>query len=55
MSEREDVWNRCDVCGRFIPMEDFENGRAYRHLVTPDSEHTREEWETLCYKHLSNV
>ncbi len=23
-------WNRCDVCGRFIAMEDFDNGMAIR-------------------------
>jgi hypothetical protein len=44
---RRDQWNRCDVCGRFIAFEDFENG-AVRRLVTPDAEGTREEYETLC-------
>lgn len=45
-----DPWNRCDVCGRFIAMKEFDKG-ALRQLVTPDSEFTREEWETLCIEH----
>jgi len=45
-----DPWNRCDVCGKFIAMEDFDNG-AIRHMITPDSDRSREEWETLCIKH----
>jgi hypothetical protein len=45
-----DPWNRCDVCGKFIAMRDFEKG-AVRHMVTPDSDRSREEWETLCLKH----
>jgi hypothetical protein len=40
-------WNRCDVCGRFIPYEHFD-GRATRRLGTPDSDYTSETWETLC-------
>jgi hypothetical protein len=44
------IWNRCDVCGRFIAIADFDNGAVYR-LVSPDSEFTRETWETLCRKH----
>ena len=50
-----DQWNRCDVCGKFIALEDFyaapEYGPAIRRLVYPDSEFTRETWETLCMKH----
>jgi hypothetical protein len=45
-----DPWNRCDVCGRFIALDDFDNG-AVRNLEYPDSEFTRESWETLCIKH----
>jgi hypothetical protein len=46
----EEIWNRCDVCGRFIAFDDF--GRAaVRRLVYPDSEFTRETWETLCRAH----
>jgi len=44
------VWNRCDVCGKFIALKDFDNG-AIRTLLTPDSELTKETYETLCIKH----
>lgn len=45
-----DPWNRCDVCGKFIAMADFDKG-AIRHMVTPDAYGTRETWETLCIDH----
>jgi hypothetical protein len=45
-----DTWNRCDVCGKFIALDDFDNG-AIRELITPDSHLSSEEWETLCKKH----
>lgn len=45
-------WNRCDVCGQFIAMSDFNKG-ARRKLVYPASELTSETWETLCVKHSS--
>jgi len=45
-----DIWNRCDECGRFIAFEDFDAG-AVRRLVYPDSELTRETFETLCRIH----
>jgi hypothetical protein len=47
---KNDPWNRCDVCGKFIAMDDFDKG-AVRYCVTPDSEFSRETWETLCVKH----
>lgn len=40
------TWNRCDVCGRFIGMKEFEQGAAIRNLVTPDSWYSDEEYET---------
>ena len=46
----DEKWNRCDVCGRFIALEDFERG-AVRNLVYPDSDRTSETWETLCCRH----
>ena len=46
----EDKWNKCDVCGRFIAIDDFGRG-AVRLLVTPDSEFTKETYETLCRLH----
>ena len=39
-------WNRCDICGQFIALDDFEAGRAIRRELTPDSEYSRETWET---------
>lgn len=47
----DDKWNRCDVCGKFISMQDFQDGKALRHLLTPDSDRSREEFETLCSEH----
>ena len=45
-----DPWNRCDACGKFIAMGDFDKG-AVRHMLTPDAYGTHETWETLCIKH----
>lgn len=45
------TWNKCDVCGRFISMRDLETGNAIRRLITPDSEYTKETYETLCAEH----
>lgn len=42
---------RCDVCGRFIPVEHLASGMALRKLLTPDSEHSMETYETLCQEH----
>ena len=44
-------WNRCDICGEFIAMKQFDIGKAIRRMLTPDSEYTGEEYETLCPKH----
>ena len=49
-----DLWNRCDVCGRFIPMADFGSG-AIRRLIYPDSDRTEETWETLCRRHADSA
>ena len=48
---KRDCFNRCDVCGRFIPFRHFENGRAIHRMVTPDSEVSSEKFETLCAEH----
>jgi len=45
------AWNRCDVCGRFIPFWHFEKGLAVRRLETPDSHLSRETYDTLCRLH----
>lgn len=43
----EPLWNRCDMCGKFIALNDFDAG-AIRRLLTPDSDWSREQYETLC-------
>ena len=50
MNEGNDKWNRCDICGKFISYNDFENG-AIRKLIEPDSDYSTECWETLCRIH----
>jgi hypothetical protein len=49
-NEGDHYWNKCDACGRFISFDEFEAG-AIRRLVYPDSDYTRETWETLCSAH----
>lgn len=49
MKKRE-LWNRCDICGKFIAYNDFDKG-ALRRLDTPDSAYSSETYETLCVKH----
>jgi len=44
-------WNRCAVCGRFVPYDDFVTGKATNTLVTPESLITRETFEVLCRDH----
>ncbi len=41
---------RCDICGQFISNADIKQGRALRQMVTPDSQFTHEDYETLCEK-----
>lgn len=41
-------WSRCDACGKYIPLRDIESGMATRKLITPDSEFSEEEFDTLC-------
>lgn len=45
-------WNRCDICGRFIPYEDFASGDATNIMVLPDSDLSTETWETYCRIHV---
>ena len=53
MSKKADLWNRCDVCGRFIRIRDFDTGKAkaVRKMDTPDSAYGTESYTTLCRKH----
>ncbi len=46
-----DLWNKCDICGRFISFKDFKSGRALRMMISPDSEFSSEDYETLCFAH----
>lgn len=39
---------KCNGCGRFVSDESLGNGTASHRLITPDSDYTFEEWETLC-------
>jgi hypothetical protein len=39
-------WNRCDVCGQFIAIEEFVDGGAIRRLREPDSDLGVEKWDT---------
>jgi hypothetical protein len=48
------VWNRCDECGRFIALDDFDSG-ATHCLVLPDSDYTSETYETLCKRHADSA
>ena len=43
---------RCDACGRFIPWQDLDDGTASRTLITPDSDYSKETYETLCRVHV---
>lgn len=46
-----DLWNKCDVCGKFIPFRDIEDGIAVRKLLAPESWGQEDEYETLCRDH----
>lgn len=48
---RNDSWNKCDECGKFIPYADLEAGKALRVLLEPSSFFGEESWVTLCRKH----
>ncbi len=37
---------KCDLCGKFIGLDEFDNGTARRKLVQPDNEFGGEEYET---------
>lgn len=51
MSHREKPWNRCDDCGKFIPLGDFVTGAASRKMTDVDSSFSAETYETLCKRH----
>jgi hypothetical protein len=46
---KREVWNRCDYCGKFIALADFDaDSGAIRKLVGDPSQ---EDFLTLCQKH----
>ena len=49
----KDIWNKCDVCGKFISLQNFIDGDAKRKVITTDIEYTSEEYETLCKNHIN--
>lgn len=47
-------WNRCMFCGKFINIDDFNNGKATRTCVSVDTEYSTEEYETYHNKCMRN-
>ena len=41
---------KCDLCGRFISCEDLRNEKAIHRMSLPDSDYSRETWESICEK-----
>lgn len=39
---------KCDQCGRFVNLQDLVNGNAMHCLCEPDSDLSRETWDSLC-------
>ncbi len=48
----KDTWNKCEVCGRFIPYSDIDKGAAIHRELEPSSHFGPEKWETLCKLHV---
>lgn len=40
----------CDDCGKFVKLTDIAEGKAVHSLYTPDSDLTREVYESYCAK-----
>ena len=51
----KDKWNICDNCGVEISIDEFNNGSASRRMITPDSDYSFEDYETLCGKCLLEI
>lgn len=49
MIDRWDV--KCEVCGKFLSFADLDSGKARHTYILPDSEYSRETFETLCKDH----
>ena len=39
-------WNKCQICGQFIALNDFVDGLAVHRLLEPDSDLSTEKYET---------
>lgn len=39
-------WNRCEYCGKFVSFKDIEEGKVVHKLLYPDSQFTKETYET---------
>jgi hypothetical protein len=51
LNMKKDLWNKCDICGRIIAYADFDSGKAITRMITPDSDVSYEQFETLCKEH----
>lgn len=47
--KRREYWNRCDNCGKFIAIKEFDK-EAIRIMITPDTAFSSETYKTLCKK-----
>ena len=41
---------KCDECGKFVGYNELKNKTATHKLIYPDSEFTKETWETHCHR-----
>lgn len=39
---------KCDICGKFIPYQDLESGKAIHIMLAPDSDVSSETWDSRC-------
>jgi len=53
MSMTSDNKIKCDECGKFISIKDLIDDKASHHCVLPDSEFSKETFESFCRKHIS--
>lgn len=42
---------KCDECGKFIPIQDLIDGVAEHRFALPDSEFSKETYESFCRDH----
>ena len=45
---KKEIWNKCDLCGKFISIKDFESEKATRSCISVDSDWSCECFETIC-------